>query len=358
MKPPSSFPPRPRSFRGRQSDLSTLVELIRTSHPTNIALVGSGGSGKSTLAAALGHALCGFFKGQVYWFRIGAWDARTLFSMIASGFGRGHETAHPERWVHKVIAAKSPMLVVLDNHEDDKATAELLDPLRDLNVTFVLTARRCLLSGVTVFPVIPPLVATAKSPFPRVEALTRLLRWNPVALDLADALVQNQLDNEKNLHEWLMSRGILRVKPIAHEDDLPEVGLMVERVSRELSAAGKRMLRVLAHMGGDHIGGDALAALSKTKSRALETITKLKTLRIVQEPFLGRFTLHATVRHAVRKHTEPLGEALHNYYLDLLEKDPSRRLTEQTHLFAAMDYAQEKGDLATILRVQTIADAQ
>jgi len=43
-------------------------------------------------------------------------------------------------------------------------------------VTWVLTARRCLLSGVSIFPVVAPLATSAATAFPRVAALTRRLQ--------------------------------------------------------------------------------------------------------------------------------------------------------------------------------------
>jgi hypothetical protein len=58
----------------------------------------------------------------------------------------------------------------------------------------------------------------------------------------------------------------------------------------------------------------------------------------------------------VAKRTEPLPDRLLEHYLTLLEREPSRAEIEQTHLFAAMDRAQETGQIAVILRVQEIAD--
>ena len=45
------------------------------------------------------------------------------------------------------------------------------------------------------------------------------------------------------------------------------------------------------------------------------------------------------------------------HYLDLFEREPERLTEEQTHLFALMDWAQERRDLSTILRVQTLGNA-
>src|SRR6185295_15701558 len=180
--------------------------------------------------------------------------------------------------------------------EDDRAVATLLDALHDAPVAWVITARRCLLAGVSVFPVVPPLVTAGESPFPAVAALTRLLRWNPVALDLADALVTSGAASVAELDRRLRASGVDRVRVIAHEDDLPEVGLLVGFAWELLPAASRRMLAVLAHTGGDHVDALSLAVLSRARSRSPAALEALRSLRLLQEPLAGRFALHATVR--------------------------------------------------------------
>src|SRR6185295_17218961 len=108
----------------------------------------------------------------------------------------------------RAFLSKREQLVVLDNHENDAATARLLSTLKDTRATFVITARRCLLGGVLVFPVTAPLVTSGKAAFPRVAALTRLLRWNPLALDIADAIVGSGAATTKRLASVLEADGI------------------------------------------------------------------------------------------------------------------------------------------------------
>ncbi len=378
MKQHLSFPPKPPAFFGRRTELRTLVSLVEAEAGAKIALVGSGGSGKSTLAAALGHTLRRHFQNNIHWFRIGAWDSRTLFAMMAHRFrlfgstsskrasqAKGSANAmdtfstNPRALLQRHFKKNGPHLIVLDNHEDDAATAALLDALQSDNVTWIITARRCLLGGVTVFPVVPPLVTVGQSPFPTIATMTRLLRWNPVALDIANALVENNEITADALGKWLKSKGILRVRPVEHEDDLPEVALLVERAWNGLAPEGQRMLGVLAHMGGDHMDDQSLGALASTKTplstaEVQKNIARLLSLRLMQEPIKSRYTLHATVRHAVLKRTAPLPERLFEHYVSLLEASKERIEIEQTHLFAAMDYAQETSDLQKILRVQKV----
>src|SRR5450432_457422 len=83
----SLFPPRPVGLRGRAAELATLARAVDPSVPRRLALVGQGGSGKSMLACALGHRVRPRFAGGVHWFRVGAWDARTLAEMLAIRFG-------------------------------------------------------------------------------------------------------------------------------------------------------------------------------------------------------------------------------------------------------------------------------
>jgi hypothetical protein len=348
----SVFPPLPPAFHGRQGELSTLTEAIRAAHPTRIALIGAGGSGKSTLACALGHHLESEFPGGIHWFRIGAWDPSTLLGMLSLRFGV--RQSQGKRALRQRLAALGKALVVLDNHENDRALAELLDTLRAAPVTWIVTARRCLVAGMSLFPVAPPLVVSGENPFPAVASLTRLLRWNPVALEIADAAVRRGEAREEELGAYLLRRGVNRVRVIAHEDDLPEVALVVEWSWARLSPAARRMMAVLAHMGGDHMDAHSLARLSRAGKASDEALADLSARRLVQEPLPGRFALHATVRHAALRRTQFPPRRLFEHYVSLLEMHPERLEPEQTHLFAAMDFAHDTGDLGAAIRVREL----
>jgi hypothetical protein len=82
---------------------------------------------------------------------------------------------------------------------------------------------------------------------------------------------------------------------------------------------------------------------------------------LVQEPFHGRFALHAVVRHAIvriaargRAPIDP--RRIFEHYIALLEKDPLRLDLEQTHLFAAMDFANGRSDLGGALRIERLLE--
>jgi len=346
------FPPRPAAFHGRRRELDTLAAALRAAHPTRVALIGAGGSGKSTLAAALGHRLAPGLPGGIHWFRVGAWDTATLLGMLALRFRVDH--ARAAQALRRRLAAQGDALIVLDNHENDRAVAELLDALRGAPVTWVITARRCLVAGVTFFPVTPPLVTAGQSPFPAVAALTRLLRWNPVGLEIADAAVGAGLASEDDLRRFLVDHGVDRVRVIAHEDDLPEVGLMVAWAWARLGPAARRMLVVLAHMGGDHMDEASLASLARAGRQAGEALASLRRLRLVQEPLPGRLALHATVRHAVEPRARVEASRYFEHYMALLDRQPERLDLEQTHLFAAMDHAHDTGSLPAAMRVREL----
>ncbi|AUX48314.1 hypothetical protein SOCE26_098480 [Sorangium cellulosum] len=349
---PLVFPPRPPSLRGRSRELATLAATARASRPARIALVGTGGSGKSTLACALGHQLARELPGGIHWFRVGAWDTRTLLGMLSIRFGAGASPSVPA--LRRRLKALGDMLIVLDNHEHDRAVAELLDALRGEAVTWVITARRCLVAGVSIFPVIAPLVTSGRSPFPAVASLTRLLRWNPVSLELANAIVEGGEADVAELRRWLVAGGVDRVRVIDHEDDLPEVGLLVAWAFRRLAPPARRMLAVLAHSSGDHIDESSLATLARAGRSAGDALASLRRFRLVQEPFAGRLALHATVRHAVLKRTTFDARRFFEHYVALLERSPERLDLEQTHLFAAMDYAHDTGSVAAAIRVNEL----
>jgi hypothetical protein len=343
-------------LKGRAAELRTLSQTITARAPTRLSLVGSGGSGKSMLAAALGHRLKGFFGGRVEWFRVGAWDFATLTEVLALRFGtpRGEHSTARARELSKFFKAGGQRLIVLDNHEDDRATARLLDAFRDSPVTFVVTARRCLLAGVLIFPVTAPLATQGQSAFPRVKQLTRALRFNPLALDIADSLVASRAISVTALARFLEQHGVSRVVAVEHEDDLPEVSLLVEWAWQRLSAESRRLLIVLSHTEGDHMDLASLARLAKVSAPPERALEPLLRWHLVQEPALGRYTLHAVVRHAVRRKKSFDPARFYDHYVALLERDPGRLLLEQTHLFAAMDHAHRTGDLSAMLRVEAL----
>ena len=247
------------------------------------------------------------------------------------------------------------VVFVLDNHEDDRAMARLLDCFARAPVTFVITARRCLLAGVLIFPVTAPLVTAGRSAFPRVARLTRMLRWNPLALDIADGIVGSRAASVPALTAFLEQRGVQRVRAVEHEDDLPEIALLVDWAWRRLTAASRRILGVLAHIEGDHVDLASLATLAKIRGPLDVALEPLLSFRLVQEPVSDRYTLHAVVRHAVVRRTALSPELVFEHYVSLLEAQPERLNLEQTHLFAAMDHAHRTSNLNAMLRVEALS---
>ena len=332
-----------------------------------LALVGGGGSGKSLLACVLGHRVRARFPGGIHWLRVGAWDATTLFEMLARRLGvpaagdEGdplREGSRRIRRLHQALESAGRSLIVLDNHENDKALARFLDELRGCPVTWVVTARRCLLSGVEVFPVIPPMVTAGRSAFARVAPLTSLLRWNPLALDIADGLIASGAIRLPALRAYLIEGGVERVAPMQNEDDVIEVRLLVDWAWSRLSAESRRMLAVLAHSEGDDIDAGSLARLARVTSRGepsgAAALQSLRKLRLVQEPLAGRFAVHAVVRQAVARHTRVPRERYFRHYVELLERHPERVDLEQTHLYAAMDHAHATSNLQGSLRLERL----
>lgn len=345
------FPPRPKRLVGRDSELS-LLERLFADRPARAALVGGGGSGKTTLAAELVHRIGGWFSGGAHWFRVGAWDERVLAQMLGLRFGLPRRSL-PD--VARELRRGPNRLLVLDNHENDPAMAVLLNAIGpEAPVSIVITARRCLVAGVTVVPVVPPLVLAEAPPFPRVARLTRRLRSNPLGLEIADALVEAKVMTVQGLSSWLADHGIDRVRALDHEDDVPEVGLLVKLAWSKLGPLERRMLAVLSHMGGDHMDGESLQQLARARKSARAALERLRVLRLVQQPIAGRFTLHATVRHALGKTTRFEPAVLFDHYVTLLEREPARIRLEEAHLFAAMDHAHESGDLGKMLRVDEL----
>ncbi len=339
-------------MKGRGAEVDTLERTILATRPTRIALVGSGGSGKSMLAAELGHRLHAAFDGRVDWFRSGAWGFHTLTEMLALRFGTGRDEGRVQR-LQQFLAEGPQRLIVLDNHESDSAVAQLFEAFSASQATFVITARRCLLSGVLIFPVTAPLVTAGESAFPRVASLTRLLRWNPLALDIADGIVASGAASAEGLGGFLREAGVTRVRALEHEDDLPEVALLLDWAWRRLSDDARGVLGVLAHVEGDHVDVASLASLADV-GEISPALAELERWHLVQQPVDGRYTLHAVVRYAVARRTKPDPDRVFAHYVTLLERHPERRELEQTHLFAAMEYAYMQSDMQALLRLEAL----
>lgn len=349
----NSFPPTPTSLKGRATELSALQRRLTDQRIQRLALVGGGGSGKSVLACAIGHRLRKHFAGGIYWIRVGAWDATTLFQMFARKLGADPSTG--SQGLRRALSKKEQVLIVLDNHENDRAMATFLDALNLPNVVWLLTARRCLLSGVEIFAVVPPLVTSAKDAFPRVAALTKLLRWNPLALDIADALVRTRAVSVVPLQSWLIAHGLGKVRLMAHEDDIAEVRGLFEWAWARLTARSRRMLVVLASCEGDDIDEASLFKIAHAGTAGPQALQALTRWHLVQEPVSRRYTVHAVIRHAVQAKKQLPGKVYFDHYVTLLERDTTRVAQEQTHLYAAMDYAHRHSSLKDTLRVQSLA---
>jgi hypothetical protein len=351
------FPPRPVGMKGRKTELQTLMRLVNPRAGTHVALVGSGGSGKSMLACAVGYGVRSRFSGGAHWFRSGPWDASTLVELLAIRFGAARENRPGRlRALREALASRGPSLIVLDNHENDAAAATLINSLAAAPVTWMLTARRCLLAGVTIFPVSAPRAITGQAAFARVRELTPWLRQNPLALDIADAFVGSGAARVDELRGWLIEHGVLDVKAIDHEDDLPEVSLLVRWAWSRLAPAERRVMAVLAATDGDHVDHESLAKLAGIRRpvEARRALARLRGWHLVQTPFAGRYALHAVVRYAVLKRTTFAAERFVEHYVGLLEGAPQRLDLEQTHLYAAMDYAHTHSRLDWMLRIERL----
>jgi hypothetical protein len=273
--------------------------------------------------------------------------------MLALRFGTGLGEGRVQR-LRQFLSRGPQRLIVLDNNEDDDAIARLFEAFHDSNATFVMTARRCLLAGVFIFPVVAPLVTSGRSPFPRVAALTRLLRWNPLALDIADSIVASDAASVRSLREFLEDAGLARVRALEHEDDVPEIAALIKWAWPRLSAEARRALAVLAHVEGDHMDALSLGKLSRV-ARLGPALEELERWHLVQQPLRERHALHAVVRYAVARRTKPAPDRVFAHYVTLLERHPERLELEQSHLFAAMEHAYRKSDMNALLRVNALA---
>ena len=246
-------------------------------------------------------------------------------------------------------------LVVLDNHEDDRAMARLLQELSGTPATFVITARRCLLAGVLVFPVTAPLVTERSRGVPA--------RGSPHA----DAALEPARARHRRLDRRLGRR---------HRDRARGVPPREERDARARHRPRRRPARSGAARG---LGmGAASAGEPAHPRRAFPHRRRSRRSR-----FAGPARPHRRAAPSVRLGLSATGTSCRSRCADdtrstpscgmrspvarrsrpsapsrttwrCSSSDPERLDLEQTHLFAAMDYAHRSGDLRAMLRIERL----
>jgi len=157
----------------------------------------------------------------------------------------------------------------------------------------------------------------------------------------------------KALAGFLRDAGVTRVRALAHEDDLPEIALLVDWAWARLGVSARRVLAVLAHVEGDHVDVESLARLARV-AKIGAALTELGRWRLVQQPVGERYTLHAVVRYAVARRTKANSDRVFSHYIRLLERHPERIELEQSHLFAAMEHASRRNDMSALLRIDAL----
>ena len=115
-------------------------------------------------------------------------------------------------------------------------------------------------------------------------------------------------------------------------------------------------MTVLAHLQGDHVDPESLAALARAGAGARPALAQLARWHLVQQPLPGRYALHATIRYAVASRTRFDQRRAVAHFVRLLEEHPERLDLEQTHLFAAMDHAHATSDLGLALRLERLLE--
>ena len=145
-----------------------------------------------------------------------------------------------------------------------------------------------------------------------------------------------------------------RVAPMANEDDVVEVRLLVDWAWAHLPAGARRLLAVLAQLRGGRHGRPLARADRPRRPRGRAALARLERFRLVQQPLAGRYTVHAVVRQAVARRAPVPRERYFRHYVALLEQHPERVDLEQTHLYAAMDHAHATSDLDAALRLERL----
>ena len=183
-----------------------------------------------------------------------------------------------------------------------------------------------------------------------------MLRWNPLALDIADAIVASRAASAAALARDPRRRGHAprtRHRPRGRSAR----GRAARRVGWRRLPRGEppHAQRCSRTSSGDHVDVESLARLARRPVRA----GLAPLVALAPRAGADARSLRAPRRRAARRadaHALRSGALLRRTTSRCSSASPARLQWEQTHLFAAMDWAYRAADRSRILRVEALLD--
>jgi predicted ATPase/DNA-binding SARP family transcriptional activator len=363
-------------FVGRARELAELAELLRVGHPRLLTVTGAGGSGKTRLALALAGEIGGQYRdGARFAGLADLADPALIADTICHALGLEHAATVPADQHLAAFLADRELLLILDNLEHLLPVTDQITGLLAAgpDVTLLVTSREPLgVEGEQQYevPVLDPEDAVelfrlrARTSSPRVRIDRRLageicerLDRLPLAIELAAARVK-ALDPAELRGRLNAALPLLTGGPRDAPQRQRTLRATIDWSYRLLDDVQQTVFARLAVFGG----GCTLAAAEAVCQADLDTLTALVDRSLVRLVG-GRYRMLETLREYAaerlveRGESDQLHRALTEWLLGVLADvtppdhvypQVSRLLPERENFRAAVQWAQQTGDTATL----------
>jgi len=266
-----------------------------------------------------------------------------------SGFPERHKAAQLQ-----IGLARAKILIVLDNADDEKVLAHLLNILSPCSVIITsrsqVTAERVYLIGVGRLDrrAAVSLLANrmSRASFSGndgriAEDICAFLGDLPLAIVLLAARVRHSPDSLQGALEELKLEGLDEFTSVMAKGSI--LRFSFEKSFRVLDVKDKELFTTMGAFPGDSLTLDAVSACTGFADCA-RRLEKLVAYSLVQAPYAGRYSLHPLLKlYAQENASSDMRNRVAEYYIQIIQFKPDQAATELSNVFGAIDqYYQTK----------------
>lgn len=366
IPPPFQVPPTIPTFTGRNQELKTIINELRSDTFSGLYCIESmGGVGKSTLAIHLAYKIRNHYPDGVLWIRLDRVDTMTALNNLAEAFGESVDryTDIPSRsnQIRSLLANKCALLI-LDNATFDEEIEPLLPPTGQCAT--IITTRRHDLSladrgnrlhlqpfdehkkeGIELFGRI-----LGRERVRREEAVFSKLAQILGHLPLAINIVANRLKCEPG---WQPSSLLKRLQDRNERLSLLKRGQQHVRLSFEASSEGlvgtsrELFQTIWVFPSRDFTPLTVAGILDWPIDKVQDSLHELYNLSFIRTGQTGRYQIHPLLRDYSQElcnDTISLQKRLIHYFIGFIEnnrEDFTRLTPELTNILTSFEIAQK-----------------